>query len=675
MSQALKKSILLLPLMLVVGSYPATAQITATPVSLPERPSGVNSVAFDSVNQVYLVTLAGAGAVNAKFVSKTGAQIGNVFPITVPNEAPYTGWVGVSFGGTATDPAFLVTYVATTGVRCVASKYGRLVRYRAGQALVGGANFITNVGCEWPSAEKAQAAWTGAQFVVGTRVASVAFPQPELRTVDLGGGVSGPVIIGDYLDYYGSPAIACASDGVCLVSGYANGIPFGGKGGTYARLINGSTLQPLTDMFYLDDHSSRMENQYVVFNSQTGQFLAAWWRAGFVDTRVVTHEGALLPLRQSVFGGGAAGDLALSYNAGTGKTILISKYVPADLYAVELDANGALANPNNLVLITRWDGIWPEYTPAIASNGADGQSLAIAVLNSGGRAAIIQGQGGTTPPPPPEPPPPPPPPSPVLAATAAKADFSVDGKADIVWQRDDGYLSVWAMSGTTAMSAQMVNPGSVDPNWRIAATADINGDGKADFVWQHRDGGLAVWYMSGANLAGSELLNPAQVQDPNWKIVGTGDFNGDGRADLVWQHRDGWLAVWYMIGANLAGSTLLSPVQQPDLNWKIVGVGDFNGDFKPDLVWQHTDGWLAVWYMSGVNLAGSALLNPAQVADPNWRIRAVIDLNGDGQTDLIWQHMSAGSLSAWLMNGNSVANAVSLNPSSVSGGWKVMGPR
>src|SRR4051794_9368237 len=116
MSQALKKSILLLPLMLVVGSYPATAQITATPVSLPERPSGVNSVAFDSVNQVYLVTLAGAGAVNAKFVSKTGAQIGNVFPITVPNEAPYTGWVGVSFGGTATDPAFLVTYVATTGV-------------------------------------------------------------------------------------------------------------------------------------------------------------------------------------------------------------------------------------------------------------------------------------------------------------------------------------------------------------------------------------------------------------------------------------------------------------------------------------------------------------------------------------------------------------------------------
>src|SRR4051812_7034597 len=91
MSQALKKSILLLPLMLIVGSYPATAQITGTPVSLPERPSGVNSVAFDSVNQVYLVTLAGSGRVIAKFLSKAGAQIGGVFAISVPNEAPYMG--------------------------------------------------------------------------------------------------------------------------------------------------------------------------------------------------------------------------------------------------------------------------------------------------------------------------------------------------------------------------------------------------------------------------------------------------------------------------------------------------------------------------------------------------------------------------------------------------------
>jgi len=277
--------------MLVVGAYPAAAQIIGAPVSLPERPAGRNSVAFDSVNQVYLVTLTGSGMVLGKFLTKTGVPIGAPFAITVPGEAPYIGWVGVFFGGTAADPAFLVTYVSDDGASCLHSKHGRLIRYRPGQApLVSARSYITNVACEWPSSEKAQAAWTGAQFVVGTRIGAAPFAQPEIRTFDLGGSVSPPVIIGDYLDYYGSPAIACASDGVCLVSGYAGGIPFGSRGGTYARLISGRTLQPLAGMFYLDDHSSRMEDQQVVFNSQTGEFLAAWWRAGFVDTRVVTPK-------------------------------------------------------------------------------------------------------------------------------------------------------------------------------------------------------------------------------------------------------------------------------------------------------------------------------------------------------------------------------------------------
>jgi hypothetical protein len=104
-------------------------------------------------------------------------------------------------------------------------------------------------------------------------------------------------------------------------------------------------------------------------------------------------------------------------------------------------------------------------------------------------------------------------------------------------------------------------------------------------------------------------------------------------------------------------------------------VGDFNADGKPDLVWQHKDGWLSLWYMNGPNKLGAAYLNPVQVADTDWKIRAVIDLNGDGQTDLIWQHMSGGWLSAWLMNGVTAANVVYLAPSSVGSSWKIMGPR
>ena len=147
------------------------------------------------------------------------------------------------------------------------------------------------------------------------------------------------------------------------------------------------------------------------------------------------------------------------------------------------------------------------------------------------------------------------------------------------------------------------------------------------------------------------------------------------RADLVWQHTTGWLSVWYMNGKNMVSSQLLNPSQVVDGNWKVVGVGDFNLDGKPDLVWQHTNGLLSVWLMNGTNLVSAVYLNPAQVADPGWRIRAVIDLNGDGRTDLVWQHMSTGWLSAWIMIDTTAVNMVWLNPSAIVPSWKVMGPR
>jgi hypothetical protein len=129
-----------------------------------------------------------------------------------------------------------------------------------------------------------------------------------------------------------------------------------------------------------------------------------------------------------------------------------------------------------------------------------------------------------------------------------------------------------------------------------------------------------------------------------------------------------------MNGPNMAAGQFLNP-GQVDANWRIVGVGDFNGDGKPDLVWQHTNGTLSVWYMNGPNMVSAAFLNPAQTGDPNWKVRAVIDLNGDGKPDLIWQHVPTGTLSTWLMNGPTAASMIYLTPASVDPGWKIMGPR
>ena len=40
------------------------------------------------------------------------------------------------------------------------------------------------------------------------------------------------------------------------------------------------------------------------------------------------------------------------------------------------------------------------------------------------------------------------------------------------------------------------------------------------------------------------------VADPNWHIVGMGDFNADGKPDILWRTRPpARMTVWYMNGA------------------------------------------------------------------------------------------------------------------------------
>jgi hypothetical protein len=75
------------------------------------------------------------------------------------------------------------------------------------------------------------------------------------------------------------------------------------------------------------------------------------------------------------------------------------------------------------------------------------------------------------------------------------------------------------MNGTNAIGGGYLNPSYLDPSWKIVGTGDINGDGKTDILLQNTCGELAVWYMDGTNCIGGGYLNPAWV-DPSWKVVG-----------------------------------------------------------------------------------------------------------------------------------------------------------
>ena len=54
---------------------------------------------------------------------------------------------------------------------------------------------------------------------------------------------------------------------------------------------------------------------------------------------------------------------------------------------------------------------------------------------------------------------------------------------------------------------------------------------------------------------------------PQWHIEGAGDFNSNGKADILWQHDNGQAAVWFMDGFLVQETTLVGVSTGPD--WQL----------------------------------------------------------------------------------------------------------
>jgi hypothetical protein len=268
-------------------------------------------------------------------------------------------------------------------------------------------------------------------------------------------------------------------------------------------------------------------------------------------------------------------------------------------------------------------------------------------------------------------------PSPAGAPVGGAAPGAV---YNLLWRHStEGWLAFWHMNGITMTGAASLSINQMaDPNWRVAATGDMNGDGFRDIVWQHEtDGWLAVWYLQGNQVTFTGYLSVNRMVDPTWKIRGSGDTDGDGKADLLWQNTaDGRLAVWYMDGTQVRATIPLSINKMSTPNWFIRAVGDTDGDGRADIIWHKSDtGELAVWYLNGWAVTGTHRLSIGAMTDTNWTIAGAEDVNGDRKADILWQHAS-GTLATWYLDGRTVTGTLKLNPSSAAGAaWRIAGPR
>ena len=108
---------------------------------------------------------------------------------------------------------------------------------------------------------------------------------------------------------------------------------------------------------------------------------------------------------------------------------------------------------------------------------------------------------------------------------------------------------LWLMDGTNATFVGAVGPFNPGPSWHVKGVGDFDGDGKSDIIWQHDNGTAAMWLMDGTTPR-SSARSARSTRVPSWHIKGTGDFNGDGKSDILWQHDNGTAAMWLMDGTD-----------------------------------------------------------------------------------------------------------------------------
>ena len=70
-----------------------------------------------------------------------------------------------------------------------------------------------------------------------------------------------------------------------------------------------------------------------------------------------------------------------------------------------------------------------------------------------------------------------------------------------------------------------------------------------------------------------------------------------------------------------------------------------------------------MWFLNGLTVSWGSYLDPSRFADTRWQIRRVMDLNDDGQPDLLWHHQATGELYVWYLNGVAVSGGAYLTPS------------
>lgn len=234
-------------------------------------------------------------------------------------------------------------------------------------------------------------------------------------------------------------------------------------------------------------------------------------------------------------------------------------------------------------------------------------------------------------------------------------DFNGDGRDDIAGRHaQSGTWFVGLSTGnrfTEPAGWSRWRPGGFY-TWADVQVGDFNGDGRDDIAGRHTDTG--VWFVSSSTGRGFETTGWGRWQPDNsqlttWSDVRIGDFNSDNRDDIAGRHTAS--GTWF-IGLS-TGRTFTTTGwgrwQSGGAHaWDNVRVGDFNGDGRDDVIGRHVrSGTLFVGLSDRASFRFDGW---GHWSAGNWQDVHAADMNGDGNDDVIGRHVTTGTWFVGLSN-------------------------
>ncbi len=245
---------------------------------------------------------------------------------------------------------------------------------------------------------------------------------------------------------------------------------------------------------------------------------------------------------------------------------------------------------------------------------------------------------------------------------AGLKDFNGDGLSDILWQNSStGAVAFWSIGRDSKVASAATLNWTANTPWLGVGVADFNGDHKPDVLWHNPSSGeVGIWLVNGTTVTRGFDLE-WNVPGTTWQVRGTGDFNGDGSADILWHNATtGQLSVWYLSGGHIIGSAALSRTSVGTAN-SVMGTGDFDGDGNVDVLWHNpTTGVVSVWLMRGTTVRSIESLD-GSYAGTDWKLMGTEDFDDDGLIDLAWHNTTTGEVGIWYLSGMKVRDYVNVD--------------